>query len=199
MDKVSLVIWMMTLTLGVCSLLLATGAGNPSVYMAVVALINFAIAAIGLRDIIKLDKANAPLAVVSATTARHMGLVWAWGALALLVTYHFILPAWHEWLVFCSAFAILAAVSLLFAAAMDNDARKNSDDPTLLKLGRYLTLFQFAGTIVAILGLLIDPNKKFLDTSRLDWAAVNVFFFGAIALAAISVAALFYTRNRLPS
>lgn len=198
MTTSSLVIWMTTLTIGVCGIILATGTNSPEYYMVVMALIAFAIAAIGVREIISLDKANASLSAVSASTARYMGLVWAWGAVALFVSYYFILPSWHEWPVFCSAFAIVAAISLLFAAVMSNDADKGNDDPTLLKIGRYLTILQFAGTIVAIGGLLIDPDKQFLNTARKDWAAVNVFFFGAIALAAVSAAALFYTRDRQP-
>jgi hypothetical protein len=57
---------------------------------------------------------------------------------------------------------------------------------------------QFAGTLVAIVGLLLDPDKQFLNKGRLDWAAQTIFFFGAIALAMISAAALTYTRNRTP-
>jgi hypothetical protein len=190
---------MTTLTIGVCSLILATGAANPQYYMAVTALISFAIAVIGLREIISLDKQGASISAVSASTARYMGLVYAWGALALFVTYYFILPEWHEWPVFCGAFAIIAAVSLLFAATMSNDAERGKDDPTLLKIGRILTIVQFAGTIVAVIGLMIDPDKQFLNAARKDWAAQTVFLFGAIALAAISAAALFYTRDRVPA
>lgn len=198
-DKTSLVVWMTTLTIGVCSLVLATGTANPEHYMAVTALISFAIAVIGLREIISLDQQGASISAVSATTARYMGLVYAWGALALFVTYFFILPEWHEWPVFCAAFAIVAAVSLLFAAIMSNDAERGKDDPTLLKIGRILTIVQFAGTIIAVIGLMIDPDKQFLNTERRDWAAQTVFLFGAIALAAISAAALFYTRDRVPT
>jgi hypothetical protein len=196
MDKSSLVIWTTILTIGVGGIILATGSGTPAYFMAVIALISFAIAIIGLREIIGLDAAGASSSAISATTARTMGLVWAWGAVALFVSYFFILPSWKEWPVFCSAFAIVAAISLLFAATMSNDARKGTDDPTLLKIGRYLTIAQFAGTLVAIVGLLIDPDKQFLNVKRLDWAAVNVFFFGAVALAVLSAAALFYTRDR---
>jgi hypothetical protein len=198
-DTSSMVIWMTTLTIGICSLVFAAGTGAPINYMAVTALISFAIAAIGLREIIALDKQDASLSAVSAATARYMGLVYAWGATALFVTYFFILPKWHEWPVFCGAFASVAAISLLFAATMSKDAERGKDDPTLLKIGRILTVAQFAGTIVAIVGLMIDPDKQFLNPERRDWAAQTVFFFGAIALAAISAAALFYTRNRPPA
>lgn len=198
-DRKSLVIWMTVLGLGVSSLILAAGSGSPPTYMAVTALISFAIAAIGLRETIALDAADAPLSAVSASTARYMGLVYAWGAIALFATYFFILPEWHEWPVFCGAFAIVAAISLTFAATMSNDAARGKDDATLLKVGRILTVVQFAGTVAAVIGLMIDPDKQFLNPAKKDWAAQTIFLFGAIALAAISAAALFYTRDRKPA
>ncbi len=196
-DKASMIIWMAILTIGICLLILAAGAGTPIQFMAVTALISFTIAAIGLREIIALDKQGAAVSAVSASTARYMGLVYAWGALALFATYFFILPQWHEWPVFCAAFAIVAAISLLFAATMSKDVARGKDDPTLLKIGRILTIAQFAGTIVAVIGLMIDPDKQFLNPLRRDWAAQTIFLFGALALAAISATALFYTRNRV--
>jgi hypothetical protein len=196
-DKTSMIIWMTILTIGICLLILAAGAGTPIQFMAVTALISFAIAAIGLREIIALDKQGAAVSAVSASTARYMGLVYAWGALALFATYFFILPQWHEWPVFCAAFAIVAAISLFFAATMSKDVERGKDDPTLLKIGRILTIAQFAGTIVAVIGLMIDPDKQFLNPLRRDWAAQTIFLFGALALAAISAAALFYTRTRV--
>lgn len=198
-DKSSGVIWVSILTIGICALILAAGSGVAHYYMAVTALISFAIAAIGLRDIISLDKANAPLSAVSASTARYMGLVYAWGALALFATYYFILPEWREWPVFCGALAVVAAISLFFAVAMSNDVARGKDDPTLLKIGRILTIVQFSGTVAAVIGLMIDPDKQFLNTAKLDWAAQTIFLFGSIALAAISAAALFYTRDRQPA
>ena len=192
----SILIWMIILTAGDFSCILADEMGTPIHLMNATALISLALAAIGLRETIALDKAGALQSEVSASTARYMGLIWTWGALALFVTYYFVLPAWREWPVFSGAFAILAAICLMFAAAMSNDAEKAADDKTLLKLGRILTIVQFAGTLVAMAGLLIDPDKRYLDASRLDWAATNIFFFGAMALAAVSATALIYTRDR---
>jgi hypothetical protein len=50
---------------------------------------------------------------------------------------------------------------------------------------------QLAGMILVVVGLLIDGKMvRFLDPRYTDWAANNVFFFGALALAAISGHAL---------
>ena len=44
MTTSSLVIWMTTLTIGVCGIILATGTNSPEYYMVVMALIAFAMA-----------------------------------------------------------------------------------------------------------------------------------------------------------
>jgi peptidoglycan/LPS O-acetylase OafA/YrhL len=192
----SLVIWMITLTIGICSIILSAASGMPEIYMAMTALISIVIAFLAIKDQRDLESSGASESVISASTARHMGLVWTWGALALLVTYYFILPSWREWPHFFAGLAIVGVLCLFFASTLSGDSEKGTDDATMLKLGRYLTIAQLAGTGVAVAGLLIDPDKQFLNVSRPDWAATNVFFFGALALAAISAHALLYGRSR---
>ncbi|MDX2308883.1 MAG: hypothetical protein NW216_11640 [Hyphomicrobium sp.] len=191
----ALVIWMITLTVGICSLILANAARLPEPYMAVCAVIAIVIAALSIKEQRELEAANANQSLRSASTARYMGLVWTWGALALLVTYVFLPNAWREWPTFFAAFAAVAVMCLFFAATLQRDGDKGKDDETMLRLGRYLTIGQLAGTAIAVAGLLIDPNKEFLNPDVKDWAATNVFFFGSIALAAISANALFYARK----
>jgi hypothetical protein len=198
-DKNSLIVWMTTLTAGTCAVILAAGSGAPLYFMAATAFISLAIAAMGLRELFQLENSGASRSAVSASTARYMGLIYTWGALALFVTYFFVLPEWREWPVFFGALALVAAVSLLFAATMSKDAERGKDDATLLKLGRILTIVQFVGTVAAVIGLMVDPDKQFFNVEKRDWAAQTIFLFGAIALAALSAAALFLTRDRAPA
>jgi hypothetical protein len=191
----SLVIWMMSLTIGIVAIILSAAAGTPQIYMAVTAMISVVIAFLAIKEQHDLEAGGASASAVSASTARYMGLVWTWGALALLVTYYFILPAWREWPHFFGAFAVIGVLCLFFASTLSKDSEKGTADETMLKLGRYLTLAQLVGTIIAVLGLLADPDKQFLNVKKLDWAAVNVFFFGSIALAAISANALFFAKK----
>ena len=198
MKKASGVIWLLALAGGVGASALAAGSGTPVQFMAVTAVTCLVLAMLALREILSLASSGASRSAISAGAARSMGFVFAWGALALFVTYFFVLPSWREWPVFCGAFAAVAAISFFFAATIAKDAERGKDDETLLKIGRILTVAQFAGTLVAIVGLLLDPDKQFLNKGRLDWAAQTIFFFGAIALSMISAAALVYTRNRTP-
>jgi hypothetical protein len=195
MTNTSLITSFLLLAIAAGVLALAAAIGTPVHFMAVTAAVSLIIAALGVRRIISLDKTGASISAISSSGAHSMGLAYAWGALALFATYVFVLPRWHEWPVFCGAFTVVAAISFIFAATIAKDAKGGKDDETLLKVGRILTIAQFAGTIVAIIGLLLDPDKQFLNEGRQDWAAQTIFFFGAIALAVISAAALIYTRS----
>jgi hypothetical protein len=68
----------------------------------------------------------------------------------------------------------------LFAATVKKYA-------TMLRWARFLAILQLVGMIVVMLGLLIDGKMvRFLNPRHTDWAANNIFFFGALALAVIS-------------
>jgi hypothetical protein len=103
---------------------------------------------------------------------------------------------WKEWWQFFLAFAVGAGLCLYFSAALDKDARAGREDETMLRLGRYLAIVQLAGMVIAVLGLLIDGKmSRFLTPRYTDWAANDVFFFGALAVGVISANALRQTRG----
>jgi hypothetical protein len=120
-----------------------------------------------------------------------MGYVWAWGALGLVISYGSGVVSWREWLTFFVAFAILAAASLFFSMLLQRDADQGKEDEALLKVGRYLAWAQLFGMVAVVVGLLIDGKMtRFLVPRYGDWAANNIFFFGALAIGAISAYAL---------
>lgn len=195
MKAMSLIGWMIILTLSVVATILSAGAGAPATHMATTGFGGLACALLALRDRRALETAGASRSAVAATTARYLGLVWVWGALGLFVTYFFIL-AWRDWWQFVLAFTVVGVLCLLFAAALERDDRAGREDETMLKLGHYLAIGQLAGMIITVLGLAIDPDKVFLSTTRPDWAANTIFLFGALALAAITANALIRDRSR---
>jgi hypothetical protein len=98
---------------------------------------------------------------------------------------------WREWWQFFLGAGAASGVCLFFSAVLDKDARQGREDETMLKLGRTLAIVQLVGMLIAVLGLLIDGKMtRFLNPRYTDWAANNVFFFGALAVAAISANAL---------
>lgn len=186
----SMIIWMLGIALGIAVLVLSAAAGQPLLHMAVSALISLVIAWLAIRENRTLTAAGAAKATVASSTARHMGFVWVWGALSLLVTYYFILK-WHEWLHFFSAFAIAGALCLFIANTLDRDTLAGREDETMMTVARYLTIVQLVGMVATVIGLIVDGKMtRFLTPRFTDWAANNIFFFGAVALAAISLNAL---------
>ena len=192
-----LAIWMTTLTICLAAIILSAAAGQPTIHTAVAALIGLCIAGMAVGENWLQRKAGTSENTVAATTARHMGLVWIWGALSLFVTYFFIL-SWKEWLVFTGAFAVIGILCLLFAATLDSDERAGRSDATILNLAKYLSVGQLIGMGLAMVGLSLDG--KFPVTVKetvgwQDWAANNIFFFGALSIAIITANAL-YTKSK---
>jgi hypothetical protein len=193
----SLAIWMISLAVGLAIMVLSGAAGDVTVHTIAAALIGLAIASVAVAENWQQRKAGASENVVAASTARNMGLVWVWGALSLFVTYFFIL-SWKEWLVFTAAFAIVGALCLFFAATLDRDEAAGRTDETVQKLAKYLSIGQLVGMLIAMLGLVIDgkfPVSAKSNPGWQDWAANNIFFFGALSVAIITANAL-YTKHQ---
>jgi hypothetical protein len=191
----SMVIWFVLITFSLSAMIVAAGAGMPVAHMLMTGLISVGIALVAIFENVKLRSQNAPKTAVAATTARNMGFVYVWGALAIAVTYVFILR-WHEWWHFMAAFAIAGVLSLFYANTLARDEQAGRSDRTMLDIGRYLTWVQLVGMVIAMVGMAIDGKlSRYLDPRHMDWAAQNIFFFGALALAIISAYALWAARN----
>ncbi len=186
--------WMLALTVGVVAIILSAAYGSPVLHMSICAVMSLSLAVVAIRENTRLRASGAGRNTISASTARHMGLVWIWGSLGLLVTYLFIL-SWHEWWQFFLCLAAAGVLCLFLAATIDNDAASGKEDETILTLARYLAWGQLAGMVIAMIGLVLDTDKRFLDTTREDWAANSIFFFGALAIAVITAHALVNDRQ----
>ena len=190
-----MVIWILGLAVGTAALIVSAAMKLYYVHMGVTAVISVFIALAAYSQNRAALAANEPQGELSSLNARFMGIVWTWGALALLVTYLFVL-SWREWWQFFIVFAVLACVCLAFAVILRGDRAGRGDDETMLKLARYLAIAQLVGSAVVMVGLLVDGKMWRFKTAAgqrvgwEDWAANNIFFFGALALASISWLAL---------
>ncbi len=197
----SMVAWMIGLGASVAVLVIAAAAKLHLVHAALCAGIALAIALLSARELRFAQEAGEPRAYIAAHSARHMGLVWAWGAIVIIVTYTSVL-IWKEWWHFALAFIILAGLCLFFSASLKNE-QEGAEDSGMLSLSRYLAIGQFAATVVTIVGLSVFDGRTFKIGGKMlrylqghpDWAANNVFLFGAVALAAISWMAIQATRE----
>lgn len=186
----SLTAWMIALTLSICAIILTAAVNDPILHMAASGLVSLVFAIVAIREHNALTAAGAPQSAIGSSTARHIGLVWAWGALGIFVTYIFILQErWPEWWHFFLGFAIAAVASIVFSNMLDRDTEAGRVDESILKIGRALIIAQLIGVILAVISMFVD-GKFPRAASYPDWAGCNIFFFGAIAIAAISINAL---------
>jgi hypothetical protein len=182
--------WLLSLAAAICATILAAAANEPALQMAAAALVSIALAAIAMRDHQKLRDTGAPVSAIASSTARYLSLVWAWAALSILITYLFVIDRhWAEWWQFFIGFAFAAVGTMAFARLLDRDRATGRDDNTLVKAGRVLLQFQVVGMVAGIISLFVD-NKFPRAATHPDWAGCNIFFFGALAIAVISLDAL---------
>ena len=186
--------WIMATVIGLLAIILSAGADRPGLQLAMAALACLGFAVLAVWDFQRLAAKGANLPALAGATARDMGFVWTWAALGMLLTYVFIL-SWHEWWQYVLAAGAVAALCFFFSATMSRDAETGREDETMLKLARYLTIGQLAGMVITMIGLIVD-DKMPRDPQQPDWAANNIFFFGAAALAVISANALRIPRPR---
>lgn len=186
----SLTAWMIALTLSICAIILTAAVSDPLLHMAASGVVSLVFAIIAIREQNALVASGAPQSAVGSSTARNMGLVWAWGGLGIFVTYAFILQQhWPEWWQFVLGFAIAAVASIVFSNMLDRDTAAGRVDDSILKVGRALVILQLVGVAIAVISMFVD-GKFPRAASYPDWAGCNIFFFGAIAIAAISINAL---------
>lgn len=194
------IIWIVTLTIGLAAPLWSAAAAMPALHTIVTALVGATVAAAAVIENRCLYRQGGSKHRVATSTAGYMGLVWTWGALTLFATYTpmFDILRWKEWLVFSLASAAAAGLCLAFAAVIANDEKREDGDATMLTMAHYLSVGQLLGMGLAAVGLIIDGKfpitvKKSIEWQ--DWAANNVFFFGALALAVITANALYMGRH----
>ncbi len=165
-------------------------------HMGLAALVAVGFAASFFKANTALRANGASQSAIAATTSRFVGYVWGWGAACLLTVYATGILVWREWLHFSVAALVLSAASLIFATMLQRDADAGKEDAALLKLGNLLAKIMLVGMVVAIVGFIVDGKMvRFLNPRFTDWAANNVFFFGAVSLAAITGYALKYKQQ----
>lgn len=192
-----MVFWMLSIAVSVAVLVLSaamraqSGVQMAYAHMTITAAVSIAFALVYIREAELLRSSGAHEGEVAANTARFSGLIYTWGALALAVTYGTGILNWKEWWHFFIAFFCASGLSLFVSATLKKDASAGRLDPTMSRIGRYLAIVQLVGMLIVMLGLWFDGKMtRFLVPRHTDWAANNVFFFGALALAAISAYAL---------
>lgn len=183
--------------LGLAGIVAAVNAASPHMNLAASGAVGLVLVIAGILKRRSLARAGASVSRIESATAAYMGLIWLWGAIAIVTVYP-LMMSWREWPHFFGAFLTAGLISLAYANMLSRDADKGRDDPTMLQLGRYLAIGQLAGMVVTLAGLAIDPDKEIVFIRESDWAGNGIFVTGAAALLLITAEALFLSRNQLP-
>lgn len=185
------------MALGLAGVFFSAQSKEPLGLLASAAFVNLVLAAVGVSERRALRQQGASASTVESATARSMGIIWLWGAAALVLVYTLVM-SWREWPHFSAAFAAAGLLCLGFSALLSKDAARGREDATMLRLGRYLGIGQLVGMIATMIGLAVDPDKEFLYPVDNDWAGNGIFLFGALALALISAHALIDAKKNTP-
>lgn len=195
-EKVSLVAWMLAIAISVAALVISAASRSGDVamgyaHMAVAAGVSIFFALYAIHHMQKIASAGAPAAAVATECTRSQGLVWTWAAIVIAITYGTGVMTWKEWIPHFGGIFAVGGVCLAVAAALGKSAERGESDPAMMNIARMLTVGQLVVMLLLIVGFLVDGQmKRFLVERYTDWPAKNVMFFGALAIAAISGAAL---------
>ncbi|MBU2534098.1 MAG: hypothetical protein KKB37_15260 [Alphaproteobacteria bacterium] len=182
---------MASIAISVCLLVISSsfGADSPtgvSAHLVIAALICTAMSLLAIGESRKLINSGASQMMVAGTLTRFMGLIWAWAALALSITYGTGILEWSSWLQHFLGAVVLSGLCLFLSRILHEGADAGAEDPGLLRMSRYIaavTLFM-AVVAVGLFGVMRLQDMPIVEQGV--WAANNVFLFGAIALAAVS-------------
>lgn len=188
--------WVFSLALGLGAVITTALANDPTVHLGIAAVIAAILAIRGILVHRAGEVAGISRSAVASNNASSMALIWLWGGLSVFIIYAAHLT-WREWWHFALAFIVVGAISLGFSMMLRKDADTGKEDATMLGLARKLGWVQLVGMIVTVVGLLVDPGKRFLTVRAgwEDWAANSIFLFGAAGLAVLSAYALWKERR----
>lgn len=193
MRNSTMVVWIFTLVIAMG--VQAITAAMPSIWLhaLISAMVSLVIAVLAVRENETPVTSDAEAFALTATNARYMGVVWSWAAVTIAMTYGLVLQ-WPQWWQFVVPFGAAAILCLCFANLMTKGA-ENTTAERALKISRFLAIVQMVGALAAIAGLILGGKLPFLagvpsSHAAREWAAHDVFFFGAMALSAIGFAAL---------
>jgi hypothetical protein len=178
-----MVLWMMGIAISVCLLVIsaAIGAQVPIVgnaHLIIAGLVSTVMALLAIGEARKLIQVGASDMMVTGSLMRFMGLIWAWAALAISITYGTGILEWSAWWQYFAGSMVLAGL-FLFSSRLLCVASHQGRDQTKLRITLLATV-----TAIAFCGLNQLNMVSAIEIGT--WAADNVFFFGAFALAAIS-------------
>jgi hypothetical protein len=122
----------------------------------------------------------------AAVLIRHMGMLWSWAAMSIILIYGTLLQ-WNAWHGVFLVLVMGSGICLFIGNVLERDAAEDAHDSRMVALVGLIAKVQLVATCVAIGGL-IAFGKLSVDAFGGDakWAAVNILLCMGIALAGLS-------------
>ena len=183
-----MVLWMLSIAISVALLVIsaAMGADVPQMangHLFVAGLISTVMALLAISETRRLIRDRQPQMVIAGSLMRFMGLVWAWAALVISITYGTGILEWSEWPKYFVGSMLLSGLCL-FVSRMMIEHSADGEDETMLTISRYIASATLLVSVISAGVFGVTRMNGLAEQGA--WAANHVFMFGAQALAAIS-------------
>lgn len=193
MRKRTMVVWIMALAISISVHAITAAMPAVELHALISAMITLVIAVLAVRENERALMVGVDAFQLASTNAHYMAIVWAWAGLTITLTYASVMH-WPDWWHYAMPIGGAALLYLCFANLMV----KGTEGTTAargLKIARFLAIVQLVGALAVIVGSIASGKLAFASSHTVatlarDWAANDIFFFGATALAVISAVAI---------
>lgn len=185
-----MIIWVLGIGVSIAAMIVAAALKLQYIHMAIAAVVCVFMALAAISEVRATPEDADQPHLRASTSMRYLGLVWTWGALALITTYASVLK-WSMWVPFFVLCFLAGGLFLFVSATLRKDGESGQKDEKIVRVGRGLAMAQLIATGVGLVVLLAKGSfEPTVELGHQFWAANNLFLFGALALGAISWNAL---------
>ena len=186
-----MILWMATIAISVSLLSISAALGGfhpafATLHLFVAGMVATVMALIALREARELANSGETRGLVASSLTRHMGLLWAWGALVIIITYGTGILAWSGYWQYFLTFMVFSGLCLFLSKVLQEDHEAGRPDEKMLRVSLALavtTLF----TVVIAVGAIGFARLGGVQAAESNvWAADHVFVYGGLAMAVVA-------------
>lgn len=186
-----MVLWMATIAVSVSLLAVtaAVGLAMPvfaTVHLLVAGMVATVMALLALREAREIAHGGETRGLVAASLTRHMGLLWAWGALVLIITYGTGILAWSGWWQYFLTFMVFSGLCLFLSKVLAEDHEAGRPDERMLRVALALGVATLFAVVIAAGAIGFGRLAGAHPAEATIWAADHVFVFGGLAMAVVA-------------
>lgn len=181
------IVWLVSIAIAAIAMVLTAAAEHRALHLTIAAIVSVVMIALCARDFRAAVERGDGEAVRAAIIARYMGILWAWSAICLALTYVLIL-VWSTWGGSFIISALASGLYIFLAGALEREGGDRWCGPaSMLNCAAFVLSTIVLGAIpvlVGFAGVASGPG---------DWAAINLLntTMGGVAfVSGLSIASL---------